>query len=297
MKVAFCGLGNMGTPMAGQLAEAGHDLTVWNRNPDRTGEFGARGATVAPTPAAAAASADVVITMLADGPAVEAVLFGADGVAEGLRPGAVLVDMSTVAPDTARSIASRIPDGVGVLEAPVKGGPARAAEGRLKILVGGEEATFEHVRSVLSAMGEPRHVGRTGSAAAAKVLNNYAVIVLVSVLGEALMLADALEMDGSAALGVLEGTPLEATARHQWPRATGEAAPSFKMRLAAKDLDLAIDAARTAGVDLAIAEHARARLERAMAQGMGEDDQAAVVRSMRTGAGSPAEGNERAEEG
>jgi 3-hydroxyisobutyrate dehydrogenase-like beta-hydroxyacid dehydrogenase len=188
--------------------------------------------------------------------------------------------MSTVAPDTARSLASRMPEGVEALEAPVKGGPARAVEGRLKILVGGDEATFEWVRQLLSAMGEPRRVGPTGSAAAAKVLNNYAVIVLVSVLGEALMLADALGIDESAALEVLEGTPLEATARHQWKRATGEAPPSFKMRLAAKDLDLALEAARTGGVDLVLAEEARARLERAMTRGMGDDDQATVVRSM-----------------
>lgn len=281
MKVAFCGLGNMGKPMAGRLIEAGHDLTVWDRTAERAGELGARGATIAPTPAEGAATADVVVTMLADDSAVEAVLFGAKGVAEGIRPGTVLVDMSTVAPRTARSIAERMPGGVEVLEAPVKGGPARAAEGRLKILVGGEEPTLERVRSLLSAMGEPRHVGPTGSAAAAKVLNNYAVIVLVSVLGEALMLADVLEIDETAALSVLEGTPLEATARHQWPRATGESPASFKMRLAAKDLDLAIEAARTAGVDLAIADEARARLERAMSEGMGEEDQARVVRSMR----------------
>ncbi len=282
MKVAFCGLGDMGTPMATRLVEAGYEVTVWNRTVQRTGGFGARGATVAPTPSAAAVDADVVITMLADDRAVESVLFGPDGIAERMRPGAVLVDMSTVAPDTARSLASRMPEGVGVLEAPVKGGPTRAAEGRLRILVGGEKDTFELVRQLLSAMGEPRHVGPTGSAAAAKVLNNYAVIVLVSVLGEALMLADALGIDEVSALEVLQGTPLEATVRHQWPRATGAAPASFKMRLAAKDLNLALDAARTAGLDLAIAEEARRRIDRAIAQGMGDKDQAAVARSIRS---------------
>ncbi|MBA3738780.1 MAG: NAD(P)-dependent oxidoreductase [Actinobacteria bacterium] len=283
MKVAFCGLGNMGTLMATRLLEAGHEMTAWNRTTERTVELGARGATVASTPAAAASGADVVITMLADDQAVESVYFGPDGIAEGLHTGAVVVDMSTVAPDTARSLASRMPEGIGVLEAPVKGGPARAAEGRLRILVGGEEATFEHVRPLLSAMGEPRHVGPTGSAAAAKVLNNYAVIVLVSVLGEALVLADALGMDEAFALEVLQGTPLEATVLHQWPRATGAARPSFKMRLAAKDLNLALDAARSAGLDLPIAEEARGRMDRAIAQGMGQDDQAGVVRSIRRG--------------
>jgi 3-hydroxyisobutyrate dehydrogenase-like beta-hydroxyacid dehydrogenase len=270
----------MGMPMAGRLIGAGHEVTVWNRTAERAEELRARGATVAASPAGAAAGAEVVITMLADDPAVEAVLFGPEGVAEGIRPGGVSIDMSTVAPRTARSIAERMPEGVGVLDAPVKGGPGRAEQGRLKILVGGEEATFERVRSLLSAMGEPRHLGPTGSAAAAKVLNNYAVIVLVSVLGEAMMLADALDIDEAAALAVLEGTPLEATAAHQWPRATGESPASFKMRLAAKDLDLAIDAARTAGMDLAIAHEARDRLERALSEGMGEEDQARVVRSM-----------------
>jgi 3-hydroxyisobutyrate dehydrogenase-like beta-hydroxyacid dehydrogenase len=221
--------------------------------------------------------------MLADDRAVESVLFGPDGIAERMRPGAVLVDMSTVGPETARSIASRMPEGVGVLEAPVKGGPARAAEGRLRILVGGARETFEHVLPLLSVMGEPRHVGPTGSAAAAKVLNNYAVIVLVSVMGEALVLAGALGMDEAFALEVLQGTPLEATVRHQWPRATGAAPASFKMRLAAKDLNLALDAARSAGLDLAIAEEARRRIDRAMEQSMGEYDQAAVARPIQRG--------------
>jgi 3-hydroxyisobutyrate dehydrogenase len=283
VKVVFCGLGNMGTPMATRLIEAGQDVTVWNRTVERTAGLSARGATVAPTPSEAAVDADVVITMLADDRAVESVLFGPDGIAERMRPGAVLVDMSTVGPETARSIASRMPEGVGVLEAPVKGGPARAAEGRLRILVGGARETFEHVLPLLSVMGEPRHVGPTGSAAAAKVLNNYAVIVLVSVMGEALVLAGALGMDEAFALEVLQGTPLEATVRHQWPRATGAAPASFKMRLAAKDLNLALDAARSAGLDLAIAEEARRRIDRAMEQSMGEYDQAAVARPIQRG--------------
>ncbi|MBA3737706.1 MAG: NAD(P)-dependent oxidoreductase [Actinobacteria bacterium] len=282
MKVAFCGLGNMGTPMATRLVEAGYDVTVWNRSIKRTEGFGTRGATVAATPSAAAADADVVITMLADDLAVESVLFGPDGIAGGMRRDAVLVDMSTIAPDTAKAIASRMPEGIRVLEAPVKGGPARAAEGRLKILVGGAQETFEHVRPLLAAMGEPRHVGPTGSAAAAKVLNNFAVIVLVSVMGESLVLADAMGMDEASALEVLQGTPLEATVRHQWPRATGAAPASFKMRLAAKDLDLALGAARMAGRDLVLAEEARAHIDRAMTQGMGEDDQARVARSIRS---------------
>jgi 3-hydroxyisobutyrate dehydrogenase len=281
VRVAFCGLGNMGAPMARRVLEAGYHLTVWNRTTDRALPLRGRGALVAATPASAARGAEAAVTMLTDDDALESVVFGPHGLVEGLGPGAVLIDMSTVAPGTARSLAARVPAGVEVLEAPVKGGPARAAEGKLTILVGGDAGLFERLSPLLSAMGEPRLVGPTGSAAAAKVLNNYAVITLISVMGEALLLADALGLDEDAALEVLKGTPLEATVEHQWPRATGASPTSFRMRLAAKDLGLAVDAASSSSRRLAIGEEALSRLEAAVAHGMGDEDQARVVRHLR----------------
>jgi 3-hydroxyisobutyrate dehydrogenase-like beta-hydroxyacid dehydrogenase len=183
VRLAFCGLGNMGLPMARRLLDAGHDVTVWNRTAGRADTLRERGAKVAATPREAATGADGLLTMLADGTALEAVLFGPGGAAEGLGRGTAVIDMSTVGPETIRSVAPRLPPGVDLLDAPVKGGPARAAAGELRILVGGSEEAFRRWEPVLSALGTPRRLGPLGTGAAAKVLNNFAVVSLVSVLG------------------------------------------------------------------------------------------------------------------
>lgn len=277
MRIAFCGLGNMGARMAGRLLDTGHELAVWNRTAERAAALGDRGAVVASTPADAARRADVTITMLADVAAVEAVLFGENGVAAAARKGSAIIDMSTIGPHGTRSLAARMPGGVDFLDAPVKGGPARAADGYLKILVGASDVAYERWNRLLSVLGEPRHVGPVGTGAAAKVLNNYAVITLVSVLGEAMGLADALGLEEVLALEVLEGTPLHATVEHQWPRATGEAAASFRMRLAAKDLELAVGAATDAGRGVELGAEAARRLREAIDLGEGDKDQAAVI--------------------
>lgn len=281
MKVGFCGLGNMGMPMARRLLELGHPITVWNRTPARAEQLRDRGAAVASSPADLGRGVDVAITMLADAEALDSVLFGADGLAEGLRPGSALIDMSTVGPKAIRSIAARV-QGVDVLDAPVKGGPAKAAGGQLVILVGGSGATFRRYESLLSSLGDPRHVGPPGAGAAAKVLNNFAVISLVSLLGEAMALADALELEESLALEILSGTPLAATLDRQWKRATGQGPPSFRLRLAEKDLTLALRAVSLDGRRrLRMGEQALSWLRDSTTRGLAERDQAAVVRLIR----------------
>ena len=147
-EIAFLGLGQMGAPMAGRLLAAGNPLTVWNRTASKADGLRAGGARVAPTPAAAVRDADVVVTMLSDPDALEAVVFGPEGAARELRPGAVLIDMSTVGPDVIRSIAERLP-GVDVLDAPVRGSVGAAEGGSLRIVVGGSADAFERCRSVL----------------------------------------------------------------------------------------------------------------------------------------------------
>jgi 3-hydroxyisobutyrate dehydrogenase len=281
MNVGFCGLGNMGRPMAAALIQAGHDVTVWNRTPGPEEELRGLGAAVASTPSALAAGAEVVMTMLSDAAALEEVLFGPDGVAEGIRPGAAVIDMSTVGPAAIRSVAARLPAGVDLLDAPVKGGPGRAEKRKLKILVGGSEDAFARWSPLLEAMGAPMHVGPSGAGAAAKVLNNFAVISLTATLGETMALADALGIDEDLALDVLAGTPLAATAERQWTRATGESPPSFRLRLAAKDLGLAVDAAHLAGRAVPQGEAALEWLSQADAAGLGDEDQAAVVNLIR----------------
>jgi 3-hydroxyisobutyrate dehydrogenase len=277
MRVAFCGLGGMGRPMATRLLDAGIELTVWNRSPGPAAELERLGASVAAAPSAAGDGAAVAITMLSDDDAVQRVVAGPDGLFEGVTPGTVVVDMSTVSPETSRSLAGRAPRGVDVLDAPVKGGPARAAAGELKILVGGPEEAFERAGSILSLLGSPRHFGPNGAGAAAKVLNNYAVITLVSVMGEALVLAEALGIQRDAALEILGGTPLAKTVEHQWPRVSGAAPASFPIRLAAKDIRLAAQTGRRAGRSLPLAEEAVARLDRALEAGLGNEDQARVA--------------------
>jgi 3-hydroxyisobutyrate dehydrogenase-like beta-hydroxyacid dehydrogenase len=280
VRVAFCGLGNMGAPMAERLVGAGLDVTVWNRSKPAAERLAARGATVAGSPKEAAAAAELTVTMLADGEALEEVVFGPSGASEGLRAGSVLMDMSTIGPDAARSAAGRLLEGVGFVDAPVKGGPAKAAAGELRILVGGAADDVERAAPVLGALGTWTHLGAVGTGAAAKVLNNYAVITLVSVLGEAVALADALGLQEELALDVLSKTPLAASAQRQWPRVAGEGA-SFKLRLAAKDLALGVEAAAAGGRDLRLGAVALERLREAERAGLGEEDQARVVARIR----------------
>jgi 3-hydroxyisobutyrate dehydrogenase-like beta-hydroxyacid dehydrogenase len=220
--------------------------------------------------------------MLADAPAVEAVVFGPDGLATGMEPGSVLVEMSTIGPEAVHAIAERLPEGVELVDAPVKGGPARAEKGELKILVGGSDGAVDRASPVLCAMGSPVPLGPLGTGAAAKVLNNFAVIVLVSALGEAMALADALELREDLALEILGGTPLAPTIDRQWERVTEQRGPSFRLGLAAKDLAIGVDALRTAGIEPGLGRTALARLRRAADSGMAALDLATVVRAIRS---------------
>src|SRR5439155_3506941 len=138
-KIAFLGLGQMGAPMATRLLQAGHELTVWNRTPDRAKPLAAEGATVAGSPAEAGAGAAFAITMLATPEALKEVVLGEHGLVRALRPGQVYVDMSTVGPNVIRSIAGQFPNGVTVVDAPVRGSVGQAAEGRLEIFAGASD--------------------------------------------------------------------------------------------------------------------------------------------------------------
>src|SRR5947209_2243981 len=134
-KIAFLGLGLMGKPMAARLLHAGHDLTVWNRTPEKTKPLVDEGATAAATPAKAAAGADAIITMLATPEALEQVVFGDDGLSEGLHSGQMFIEMSTVGPQTIRTIGPRLPDGVTFVDAPVLGSIPQATDGKLEVFV------------------------------------------------------------------------------------------------------------------------------------------------------------------
>ncbi|WP_207916978.1 NAD(P)-dependent oxidoreductase [Micromonospora sp. KC723] len=236
MKItAVLGTGHMGTPIVHRLLAGGHRVTAWNRSPARSEPLAALGATVAASPAAAVDDADVVIVMLADADAVEAALFGPDGAAAALRPGTVVVQMSTIGPDEVRSVAGRLPEGVSFLDAPVGGSVDAARAGTLAIFAGGSANALESAAPVLQQLGSVRHCGPVGAGAAVKLIANTGLVTAVAGLRDALAVAAALGVDRQTALDVLGRGPLaRAVERVATPGA------SFAVALAAKDARLAL---------------------------------------------------------
>jgi len=277
-KIAFLGLGQMGAPMATRLLQAGHHVTVWNRTPERATPLVERGAVAAASPAEAAAGVDVAITMLATPDAIEQVVLGDEGLALALGPGQVFIDMSTVGPETVGDVAARLPEGVSMVDAPVRGSVPQATEGSLDVFVGATDEGFERVRPILESLGDVRHVGGPGSGAAMKLVVNATLGASIVAFGEALALARSLGLDRGDVLDVLARSPIGPTVAAK--RAMVEAnhyPPSFKLRHAAKDMRLVAEAAEAAGLDLREASAARAWLDEAAEQSSAVLDYAAVV--------------------
>lgn len=283
MRISFCGLGQMGGPMAARLVDAGHDVTVWNRTPARTEPLVARGAVAAATPAEAAAGTEVAVTMLADPASLQEVVSGPRGLGHALGEGSVLVDMSTVGPAAVFAMMSHLRAGVDVLDAPVLGSVPQATDGSLAIFVGGDPEVVERCRPVLAAMGRPVHLGPLGAGAAMKLVANSTLGALMCALAEALALADALGLAEADVLEVLSQSPIGPTTRSK--RALVEGGeyrpPNFKLALAAKDLSLVVEAATEAGVDLRLAPAARSWFEQSKSAGLGDLDYSAVVAQAR----------------
>ena len=277
-KIGFLGLGEMGTPMAGRLLQAGHEVVVWNRSPERTAVLAKEGASVAASPAKAAAGRDVIITMLATPEALEQVLFGADGLAHALSPGQVLIDMSTVGPGEVRSAAARVPKGASFVDAPVRGSVPQATSGRLDIFVGATDQDYERVRPILETLGSVRHTGGPGSGAAMKLVANLALGAAMVTLGEALSLGESLELQRHVLLDVLADSPIGPIVKAKRANVeSGQFAPSFKLRHAAKDLRLVMETAAAKGRDLKQARANRAWLDEAAEHGAADLDFSSVV--------------------
>jgi 3-hydroxyisobutyrate dehydrogenase-like beta-hydroxyacid dehydrogenase len=277
-KIGFLGLGEMGAPMAGRLLHAGHDLVIWNRSVDRTAPLAQLGATVAASPAKAAAGRDFVITMLATPEALEQVLFGADGLAPALTTGQIWIDMSTVGPEEVRSAASRLPKGASLVDAPVRGSVSAAISGRLDIFVGATDEDYERVRPILKTLGSVRHTGGSGSGAAMKLVANLALGAAMVTLGEALSLGDSLELGRTIVLDVLADSPIGPIVKAKRANIeSGQFPPSFKLRHAEKDLRLVTETAAARGRDLKQAKANRAWLDEAAEHGAADLDFSAVV--------------------
>lgn len=285
MQIGFCGLGQMGFPMACRLIDAGHEVWAWNRTSSRAEALGEAGAKVAASPAEAASSAEAIVTMVSSPDALDSILWGSQGVAEGLRSGSALVEMSTVGPAPVKELAHRLPN-IDVMDAPVLGSVPQAENGELKIFAGGSEATWDRMKEVLEPMGTPIYMGPLGSGAAVKLVANSMLGAVMASLGEALALADALELDAAKVLDVLQASPLGAVVANK--RANLESAtypPSFKLSLARKDMDLVVHAAERAGLDPRVGRAAEEWMEEGDESGLGDLDYSAVVAQVR---GAPA---------
>jgi 3-hydroxyisobutyrate dehydrogenase-like beta-hydroxyacid dehydrogenase len=265
-QVAVVGLGGMGSRIARRLVDAGHELTVWNRT---AAKAEALGVAVATTPAEAARRVEVVITMVTDPQALQAVTEGPEGVSAGAGAETTVIEMSTVGPAAIERLASVL--SAGLLDAPVLGSLSEAEAGTLSIFVGGEPELFERWRDFLALLGKPIHVGPSGSGAAAKLVANTTLFGVIGALGEALALAEGVGLSRESAFEVLATTPLAAQAERRRPALeSGEFPPRFPLRLARKDADLIAEL----GLDLRLAEAARSWLAEA---GDGNQDYSAVL--------------------
>ncbi len=290
MRVAFIGLGIMGSRMAVHLARAGHELTVWNRTGEKAEQWAqVHGGKVAATPGDAAAEAEVAITMVVDGPQVEAVLLGPGGVAEGAGSNLLCVDMSTIAPSDTRRIGVALAErGIAFMDAPVTGSSPKAEDGTLTIMAGGDERDFVRARPLFEAMGElVVHVGELGHGETIKLINNAVAAVNAAVVGEALLVGrragvdlDALERvmgagSGGSAMLALKAGPMR---RHDYETL-------FKLEHMLKDVRLCLEEGQAGGAPFTFAAHAREILTAAAGRGLGEADFAALVEVLEGQAG------------
>ena len=281
-RVAFLGMGIMGSRMAGNVARGGFELRVWNRTAERAERVASdTGATQAATPAEAADGADALITMVVDSPEVEAVLFGEDGAAGALSEGAVVIDMSTTAPKAAVAIADRLRErGVGFLDAPVSGSSPKAESGTLTIMVGGSEEDFERARPLLDSMGElVVHCGPQGHGQMVKLINNTLAAANAAVLAEAIDVARRAELDMDSLVQVVaassgNSTMLQLKAK---PMVEHDFQPLFRLDHMLKDVRHCLNAAHELGAHTQVADAVKSLYEAASGQGHGDDDFAAVI--------------------
>jgi 3-hydroxyisobutyrate dehydrogenase-like beta-hydroxyacid dehydrogenase len=281
-RVAFLGLGTMGRPMAASLRRAGFEVVAWNRTRERAESFAAEhGAEVADTPAAAAAAADAVITMVTGTDDVEQVLLGEDGAAAGLAAGGLCIDMSTIAVAGSRAIAARLGErGIDFLDAPVTGSLPGAESATLTIMVGGPEAALERARPVFEAMGRLIvHVGEHGQGMTVKLINNTLAAANAAVLGEMLVLARRAGVDTDKLRKVLasgsgNSAMLEVKAE---PMLAHDFEPWFRLEHMLKDVRYCLEEAARLGVEAQLTRTTESEYAVADADGRGGDDFAAVV--------------------
>jgi 3-hydroxyisobutyrate dehydrogenase len=281
--VAVLGLGIMGAGMAENLIAKGFAVTVYNRSPAKAAAFKDK-ARIATTPAGAASGADFVIAMLSDDAASRGVWLEGGALAAA-RPGAILIESSTISQDWVRELAGKAAAArLGFVDAPVTGSKQQASQGSLRFFAGGAPEHIEKARGVFAAMGSAViHLGPAGSGVTMKLINNFLAGVQVASLAEGLVMAEKCGLDSAQVLGLLlEGAPASPLLKTVGGRiAARDYAPNFFAALMAKDLDYATRQAASVGITLDSAAAARARFVDAVRAGLGEMDIAAVIEPLR----------------
>ena len=286
LKVALLGLGIMGGGMAQNLLKAGFPLSVYNRTAAKAESLAAQGARVAATPREAAQGADVVIAMVGDDRASQAIWLGDDGALAGAKEGAILVECSTLSLEWVRALAAQAAErGCAFLDSPVTGSKDAAAAGQLKLMVGGDAAVLERARPALEAVSQLiMHFGPTGAGATIKLINNLMGGVQTAVLAEGLALAQRAGLDlGQVAELIAGGAPGSPIVKGKMPLmiAHSYADTNFALKWMHKDMTYALRAADELGVPMPTLASAREVYRLARAQGHDEEDFAAVLEALR----------------
>jgi 2-hydroxy-3-oxopropionate reductase len=281
-EVAWIGLGIMGSPMSENLIKAGYDVTGYTLEREKLDRLAAAGGTAAGSVAEAVRGADVIITMVPASPQVEAVAYGPDGILENARPGALLIDMSSITPQTSIDLAAAAQQkGIRVLDAPVSGGEAGAVEAVLSIMVGGDRADFDAAKPVFEALGRTVVLcGPHGSGQTVKAANQLIVAVNIQACAEAVVFLEKSGVDLAAALEVLGGGLAGSTVltRKKENFLHRDFEPGFRIDLHHKDMGIVTDAARAVGAALPVGAVVAQLVASLRAQGDGGLDHSALLR-------------------
>ncbi|MFV8984593.1 2-hydroxy-3-oxopropionate reductase [Serratia fonticola] len=281
MKIGFIGLGIMGKPMSKNLLQAGYSLVVMDRNAEAAAELAALGADVAATPKAVAALSDIVITMLPNSPQVREVALGENGLIEGAKAGAVLIDMSSIAPLASREISEALAaKQIAMLDAPVSGGEPKAIDATLSVMVGGDKEVFDRCFDVMKTMaGSVVHTGDIGAGNVTKLANQVIVALNIAAMSEALVLATKAGVNPDLVFQAIRGglagsTVLEAKAPMVMDR---NFKPGFRIDLHIKDLANALDTSHGVGAQLPLTAAVMEMMQALRADGLGSADHSALA--------------------
>lgn len=283
-RIGFIGLGVMGGGIAGTLLKAGYDVTIWSRNPDQGKPLVKRGAKAAPNIAAAVKDAEVIMYSLSNDRAIEDVVFGPGGVFSSVSPGQIVLDCSTVHPNTSRRESEAYAKkGVEFMDVPVFGSRNEAASGGLWVLAGGKRDVFDRIRPILDAIGETVHyMGDSGKGSAMKLVGNLIVASQLQALGEAMVLATKAGLNPEDVLGVLKVTDFRS------PILSGVGAalvkrdfsPNFALKHLLKDANLIDRFAQDLNSPIPAAATIRETIKSAVNQGWGEENASAMIKAL-----------------